>query len=322
MLAYLARDVNAPPKPASEPKLAAEQAMSSPAKENSTLVASLRSRVASLEEELSDTREQLAAAKQSLSESNARCEALKGQLAAAPGPAAVAAGAAAASTPAAAAPSSLEPGKGLGSLPEMSFLSPRGKFGVKLCESALVLQGKAASVVVPYASIESMWAVPEVDERGFLFACTLSAPAVHGKSQLSGLSFVTKPTDKEASLTLPDKAAAKGSVCHRGLEPCTSRGRARPGCTPRLQTQAADPGCTPRLHAQAAGRGAAHSPLADPPRAPAGHSHAYRASLRAGRARSAAVPQGPRARGAPGATRRLPPGGGEPEPEPKPEAEP
>jgi hypothetical protein len=255
MLAYLARDVNAPPKPASEPKPAAEQAMSSPAKENSTLVASLRSRVASLEEELSDTREQLATAKQSLSESNARCEALKGQLAAAPGPAAVAAGAAAASTPAAAAPSSLEPGKGLGSLPEMSFLSPRGKFGVKLCESALVLQGKAASVVVPYASIESMWAVPEVDERGFLFACTLSAPVVHGKSQLSGLSFITKPTDKEASLTLPDKAAAKGSVCHRGLEPCTSRGRARPGCRPRLQTQAADPGCRPRLQTQAADPG-------------------------------------------------------------------
>ena len=243
MLAYLARDVNAPPKPASEPKPAAEQAMSSPAKENSTLVASLRSRVASLEEELSDTREQLAAAKQSLSESNARCEALKGQLAAAPGPAAVAAGAAAASTPAAAAPSSLEPGKGLGSLPEMSFLSPRGKFGVKLCESALVLQGKAASVVVPYASIESMWAVPEVDERGFLFACSLSAPVAHGKSQLSGLSFITKPTDKEASLTLPGKATAKGSVCHRGLEPCTSRGLAEA----RLRTQAADPGCRPRL---------------------------------------------------------------------------
>ena len=184
-------------------------------------------------------RRELAAAKQSLSESNARCEALKGQLAAAPGPAAVAAGAAAASTPAAAAPSSLEPGKGLGSLPEMSFLSPRGKFGVKLCESALVLQGKAASVVVPYASIESMWAVPEVDERGFLFACSLSAPVAHGKSQLSGPSFITKPTDKEASLTLPGKAAAKGSVCHRGLEPCTSRGLAEA----RLQTQAADPGC-------------------------------------------------------------------------------
>ena len=133
----------------------------------------------------------------------------------APGPAAVAAGAAAASTPAAAAPSSLEPGKGLGSLPEMSFLSPRGKFGVKLCESALVLQGKAASVVVPYASIESMWAVPEVDERGFLFACSLSAPVAHGKSQLSGLSFITKPTDKEASLTLPGKAAAKGSDIFR-----------------------------------------------------------------------------------------------------------
>ena len=249
MLAYLARDVNAPPKPA------AEQAMSSPAKENSTLVASLRSRVASLEEELSDTREQLAAAKQSLSESNARCEALKGQLAAAPGPAAVAAGAAAASTPAAAAPSSLEPGKGLGSLPEMSFLSPRGKFGVKLCESALVLQGKAASVVVPYASIESMWAVPEVDERGFLFACSLSAPVAHGKSQLSGLSFITKPTDKEASLTLPGKAAAKGSVCHRGLELCTSRGLAEA----RLQTQAADPGCGPRLQACGARGGAPSS---------------------------------------------------------------
>ena len=281
MLAYLARDVNAPPKPASEPKPtaepkpaasepkpAAEQAMSSPAKENSTLVASLRSRVASLEEELSDTREQLAAAKQSLSESNARCEALKGQLAAAPGPAAVAAGAAAASTPAAAAPSSLEPGKGLGSLPEMSFLSPRGKFGVKLCESALVLQGKAASVVVPYASIESMWAVPEVDERGFLFACSLSAPVAHGKSQLSGLSFITKPTDKEASLTLPGKAAAKGSVCHRGLEPCTSR------------DQAAGPGC------RRAGRGAAHPALAEPPRPRAAthtplHSHACRPSLRA-----------------------------------------
>ena len=276
MLAYLARDVNAPPKPASEPKPAAEQAMSSPAKENSTLVASLRSRVASLEEELSDTREQLAAAKQSLSESNARCEALKGQLAAAPGPAAVAAGAAAASTPAAAAPSSLEPGKGLGSLPEMSFLSPRGKFGMKLCESALVLQGKAASVVVPYASIESMWAVPEVDERGFLFACSLSAPVAHGKSQLSGLSFITKPTDKEASLTLPGKAAAKGSVCHRGLEPCTSRGLAEA----RLRTQAADPGC------RRAGRGAAHPPLAEPPRPRAAthtrpHSHACRPSLRA-----------------------------------------
>ena len=290
MLAYLARDVNAPPKSASEPKPAAEQAMSSPAKENSTLVASLRSRVASLEEELSDTREQLAAAKQSLSESNARCEALKGQLAATPGPAAVAAGAAAASTPAAAAPSSLEPGKGLGSLPEMSFLSPRGKFGVKLCESALVLQGKAASVVVPYASIESMWAVPEVDERGFLFACSLSAPVAHGKSQLSGLSFISKPTDKEASLTLPGKAAAKGSVCHRELEPCTSRGLAEA----RLRTQAADPGCRPRLQTQAAapgcrraGRGAAHPPLAEPPRPRAAthttplHSHACRPSLRA-----------------------------------------
>ena len=309
MLAYLARDVNAPPKPASEPKPAAEQAMSSPAKENSTLVASLRSRVASLEEELSDTREQLAAAKQSLSESNARCEALKGQLAAAPGPAAVAAGAAAASTPAAAAPSSLEPGKGLGSLPEMSFLSPRGKFGVKLCESALVLQGKAASVVVPYASIESMWAVPEVDERGFLFACSLSAPVAHGKSQLSGLSFITKPTDKEASLTLPGKATAKGSVCHRGLEPCTSR------------DQAAGPGC------RRAGRGAAHPPLAEPPRPRAAthtplHSHSCRPSLWAGRARAAAVPQGPRARCASGAAWRLPPGGGAPEPEPDPDAEP
>ena len=298
MLAYLARDVNAPPKPAAEPKPAsepaakpaAEQAMSSPAKENSTLVASLRSRVASLEEELSDTREQLAAAKQSLSESNARCEALKGQLAAAPGPAAGAAGAAAASTPAAAAPSSLEPGKGLGSLPEMSFLSPRGKFGVKLCESALVLQGKAASVVVPYASIESMWAVPEVDERGFLFACSLSAPVAHGKSQLSGLSFLTKPTDKEASLTLPGKAAAKGSVCHRGLEPCTSRGLAEA----RLQTQAADPGCRgqaaeARLLTQAAAvRGAGRRTLLLPSLRDPGrpltrrpHSHACRPSLRA-----------------------------------------
>ena len=235
MLAHLTRDVNAPPKPTAEPKPAAEQTMSSPAKESSTLVTSLRSRVASLEEELSDTRDQLATAKQSLSESNARCEALKGQLSAAPGPAAAAAGgaagAAAASTSAAAAPSSLEPGKSLGSLPEMSFLSPRGKFAVKLCESALVLQGKAASVVVPYASIQSMWAVPEVDERGFLFACSLSAPVLHGKSQLSGLSFITKPTDKEAALTLPGKAAAKGSVCHTGLEPrtrspqATERGR-------------------------------------------------------------------------------------------------
>ena len=216
MLAHLTRDVNAPPKPA------AELTMSSPAKESSTLVTSLRSRVASLEEELSDTRDQLATAKQSLSESNARCEALKGQLSGAPVPAA-GAGAASASASTAAAPSSLEPGKGLGSLPEMSFLSPRGKFAVKLCESALVLQGKAASVVVPYASIQSMWAVPEVDERGFLFACSLSAPVLHGKSQLSGLSFITKPTDKEAALTLPGKAAAKGSVCHTGLEPRTRR---------------------------------------------------------------------------------------------------
>lgn len=225
MLAHLTRDVNAPAKPAAEPKPAAELTMSSPAKESSTLVTSLRSRVASLEEELSDTRDQLATAKQSLSESNARCEALKGQLSGAPVPAAAgaAAGAASASASAAAAPSSLEPGKGLGSLPEMSFLSPRGKFAVKLCESALVLQGKAASVVVPYASIQSMWAVPEVDERGFLFACTLSAPVLHGKSQLSGLSFITKPTDKEAALTLPGKAAAKGSVCHTGLEPRTRR---------------------------------------------------------------------------------------------------
>ena len=137
-----------------------------------------------------------------------------------------AAGAASTSTSAAAAPSSLEPGKSLGSLPEMSFLSPRGKFSVKLCESALVLQGKAASVVVPYAAIQSMWAVPEVDERGFLFACTLSAPVLHGKSQLSALTFVTKPTDKEAALTLPGKAAAKGNVYHRGLEPRTSRPKA------------------------------------------------------------------------------------------------
>ena len=202
MLAHLTRDVNAQSKPVAEPKPVAEskpvaeQAMSSPAKEGGTLVTSLRSRVALLEQELSDTRDQLATTKQSLSESNARCEALKGQLSAAPGPAA--ASAASASSSATAAPSSLEPGKSLGSLPEMSFLSPRGKFSVKLCESALVLQGKAAAVVVPYTSIQCMWAVPEVDERGFLFACSLSAPVLHGKSQLSGLSFVTKPTDKEA----------------------------------------------------------------------------------------------------------------------------
>ena len=199
--------------------------MSSPAKDSSTLVTSLRSRVASLEQELSDTRDQLATTKQSLSESNARNEALKFQLSAAPGPAAAGAPASA-STSAAAAPASTEPGTSLGSLPEMSFLAPRGKFSVQLCESALVLQGKTASVVVPYASIQSMWAVPEVDERGFLFACSLSAPVLHGKSQLSGLSFITKPTDKEAALTLPGKAAAKGSVCHTGLEPRTRRPQA------------------------------------------------------------------------------------------------
>ena len=112
--------------------------------------------------------------------------------------------------PAPAAPAAVDRGAAVGELPEASFLSPRGKYRLKLFEHALVLVGKSAEVVVPLASIAKYWMLPDPDNRGHFFALTLASPVANGKSQLHHVSLLTKEGDAhpKPSLTLSSAAGA------------------------------------------------------------------------------------------------------------------
>ena len=152
----------------------------------------LLKKIAALESELASTKAELATT--------------KAALAAAQGGGSSSAAAAAA----AAAPAAVDRGAAVGELPEASFLSPRGKFRLKLFEHALVLVGKSAEVVVPLASIAKYWMLPDPDNRGHFFALTLASPVANGKSQLHHVSLLTKEGDAhpKPSLTLSSAAGA------------------------------------------------------------------------------------------------------------------
>ena len=151
----------------------------------------LLKKIAALESELASTKAELATTKAALA-------------------AAQGGGSSSAAAPAPAAPAAVDRGAAVGELPEASFLSPRGKFRLKLFEHALVLVGKSAEVVVPLASIAKYWMLPDPDNRGHFFALTLAAPVANGKSQLHHVSLLTKEGDAhpKPSLTLSSAAGA------------------------------------------------------------------------------------------------------------------
>lgn len=95
-------------------------------------------------------------------------------------------------------------------LDELSFLSPRGKFSVRLTADCLTLTGKGATVVVPLATLRGAWLLPDPAIKGILFAATLTAPAANGKSSIGCVTLASKPSDKPRAVQL---GAAVGGGC-------------------------------------------------------------------------------------------------------------
>ena len=87
-------------------------------------------------------------------------------------------------------------------LDEVSFLSPRGKFAVKVHTDALVFVGKTSTFTLPLSTITAQWELPESSERGAggtLFACALRSPVVNGKQKVSCVAMQSKPNEKRTN---------------------------------------------------------------------------------------------------------------------------
>merc|ERR1712138_391610 len=101
-------------------------------------------------------------------------------------------------TPGAPAPAAAptdEPGPTLAEMStDTSFLMPRGKFKIQICEAATVLVGKSSSIVVPHASITRVFLLAESSTAGGdLLFIMLSSPVANGKSTVSHLTLYSKP---------------------------------------------------------------------------------------------------------------------------------
>ena len=84
---------------------------------------------------------------------------------------------------------------------DAAFLSPRGRFKLRLCENAAVLVGKSNECIVPFASISRVWLLPEASSvGGSLLIAGLSQPAANGKTNVSYITLHSKPTDAVAQL--------------------------------------------------------------------------------------------------------------------------
>ena len=135
---------------------------------------------------------------------NERDDALAALAAAGCSPAAPAAtgGAATAGSKAAPCGFTTDPGGQLAEVPECGFLAPRGRFRIRLSENAFQLLGKSGEVVVPYASVNRLWSLPETTGQGTLLILGLDPPASNGKASLPFVLLHTKPADAELAVEL------------------------------------------------------------------------------------------------------------------------
>jgi len=111
-------------------------------------------------------------------------------------------GAGAATGTAAASEVPAEAGVDVCVLPELSFLSPRGKFVPTLSTVALTLTGKSATVVIPLQLMRCCWVLPDPATKGVLFAATLSTSVANGKQRVSCVTLASKGGEKPISLSL------------------------------------------------------------------------------------------------------------------------
>jgi hypothetical protein len=81
---------------------------------------------------------------------------------------------------------------------DVSFLSPRGRFKARLFDNHTALVGKSTEVVLPHASIQRMWLLPEPTGEGHsLLVLALDPPVANGKAMLSFVTLVSKPAEPE-----------------------------------------------------------------------------------------------------------------------------
>jgi hypothetical protein len=95
-----------------------------------------------------------------------------------------------------------DPGGQLAEVPECGFLAPRGRFRIRLFENAFQLLGKSGEVVVPHASVNRLWSLPEATGQGTLLILGLDPPATNGKASLPFVLLHSKPADAELAFEL------------------------------------------------------------------------------------------------------------------------
>ena len=185
---------------------------------------------------------ELESARQEIKALKARVAELEAQLAAK----SAAPAAAPAATAAAAPPPATDAGSVIAEMStDTAFLTPRGRFKLRLCENATVLVGKSTEVVVPHSAISRAWLLPESSTAGgTLLVLGLSAPVPNGKSTISFVTLHSKPAD--APLTaivrganLSGKAAhflreALATLCPAGSFTVTEPGSFKPASGPAL----------------------------------------------------------------------------------------
>ena len=185
---------------------------------------------------------ELESARQEIKALKARVAELEAQLAAK----SAAPAAAPAATAAAAPPPATDAGSVIAEMStDTAFLTPRGRFKLRLCENATVLVGKSTEVIVPHSAISRAWLLPESSTAGgTLLVLGLSAPVPNGKSTISFVTLHSKPAD--APLTaivrganLSGKAAhflreALATLCPAGSFTVTEPGSFKPASGPAL----------------------------------------------------------------------------------------
>jgi hypothetical protein len=158
-----------------------------------------RSELDTTKAELEATRAELTATRGELAAVRAELATLKGAA-----PAAVGLKADAAANP------SAEAGLDVCVLPELSFLSPRGKFVAALSTETLTLTGKSSTIVVPLSTMRA-WVLLDPTTKGVLFAATLRAPAANGKQSISCVTLASKAGEKPISLSVPQRVNPTGA---------------------------------------------------------------------------------------------------------------